>query len=121
MQIENLYNGTEQVENNITYSIDMIRLKTYISYSKFTEIEFRFATCWKKYLKKNFSSALLKNFFYNYVIEIEEGISFWFGFLHKYLIIIPFINFIIMLMIIELIILGLKIMKRASISIKILL
>ena len=83
MQIENLYNGTEQVENNITYSIDMIRLKTYISYSKFTEIEFRFATCWKKYLKKNFSSALLKNFFYNYVIEIEEGVSFWFGFLHN--------------------------------------
>lgn len=83
MQIENLYNGTEQVENNITYSIDMIRLKTYISYSKFTEIEFRFSTCWKKYLKKNFSSALLKNFFYNYVVEIEEGISFWFGFLHN--------------------------------------
>ena len=83
MDIKNLYNGNEQVNNNITYSIDMIRLKTYISYSKFTEIEFRFATCWKNYLKKNYSSSNMKNFFYNYVIEVEEGVSFWFGFLHN--------------------------------------
>lgn len=83
MKIENLYHEKRQILNNITYSIDMIRLKTYISYSKFSEIEFRFNTCWKQYLKKNFSSAQIKNFFYNYVVEIEEGVSFWFGFLHN--------------------------------------
>ena len=83
MKINDLYHEKKQDYNNITYSIDMIRLKTYISYSKFSEIEFRFATCWKNYVKKNFSSAQIKNFFYNYVIEIEEGKSFWFGFLHN--------------------------------------
>ena len=83
MKIEDLYNVKKQEFDNITYSIDMIRLKTYISYSKFSEIEFRFATCWKNYVKKNFSSSQIKNFFYNYVIEIEEGKSFWFGFLHN--------------------------------------
>ena len=83
MKVESLYNEKKQEFDNITYSIDMIRLKAYISYSKFTEIEFRFATCWKSYVKKSFSSAQIKNFFYNYVIEIEEGKSFWFGFLHN--------------------------------------
>ena len=83
MKIEDLYNGKQQEDNNITYSIDMLRLKTYISYSKFTEVEFRFATCWKEYVKLNYSSAKIENFFYNYRIEIEEGKSFWFGFLHN--------------------------------------
>ena len=82
MDLEKFYNKYVE-KDNIIYSIDMIRLKTYISYSKFTEIEFRFATCWQKYLKKNFNSSQLKNFFYNYVVEIEEGVSFWFGFLHN--------------------------------------
>ena len=27
-------------DNNITYSIDMLRLKTYITYDKFSEVEF---------------------------------------------------------------------------------
>lgn len=83
MKIEDLYNIKKQEFNNITYSVDMLRLKTYISYSKFSDIEFRFATCWKNYVKKNFSSSQIKNFFYNYVVEIEEGRSFWFGFLHN--------------------------------------
>lgn len=33
-------------DNNMTYSVDMLRLKTYITYSIFTEIEFRFDTVW---------------------------------------------------------------------------
>lgn len=69
--------------NNITYSVDMLRLKAYISYSTFTEIEFRFNTCWKEYVRKKYTSARVFNFFYNYEIEIEEGKSFWFGFLHN--------------------------------------
>ena len=74
---------TNEINNNITYTVDMLRLKTYISYSTFTEIEFRFNTCWSKYIDKKYTSARAFNFFYNYVIEIEEGKSFWFGFLHN--------------------------------------
>lgn len=69
--------------NNVTYSVDMLRLKTYITYSTFTEIEFRFKTCWSKYVEKQYTSARAFNFFYNYVIQIEEGKSFYFGFLHN--------------------------------------
>ncbi len=68
---------------NVTYSIDMLRLKTYISYSTFTEIEFRFDTAYKQYLKEKYTSARIDKFFYNYDVEIEEGKSFWFGFLHN--------------------------------------
>lgn len=65
------------------YSIDMIRLKTYISYSKFTELEFRLKTCWKNYLKKEYSSPKISNFFYNYVIADVNDNTFWVGFLHN--------------------------------------
>lgn len=83
MKLEDLYHTKAKEKDNIMYSVDMIRLKSYISYSKFSEIEFRFQTCWKNYVKNSFSSSQIKNFFYNYVIETEEGNSFWFGFLHN--------------------------------------
>lgn len=83
MKIEDLYHEKMQVFDNINYSVDKIRLKTYISYSKFTEIEFRFKTCWNKYIAKDYSSAQMKNFFYNYRIVINENVSFWFGYLHN--------------------------------------
>lgn len=69
--------------NNVVYSVDMLRLKTYITYSTFTEIEFRFKSIWAKYISQSYTSARPFNFFYNYVIEIEEGKSFYFGFLHN--------------------------------------
>ena len=69
--------------NNIIYSVDMLRLKTYMSFSLFSELEFRFKTVWKDYVKKEYTSAKLENFFFNYVVEIEEDKSFWFGFLHN--------------------------------------
>lgn len=77
-----MYNE-KQVNGNMTYSIDMIRLKTYITYSTFSEIEFRFDTVWKEYIKKKYTTGKMKEFFYNYIIEVEEGIRFWFGFLHN--------------------------------------
>ena len=83
MKIEDLYHEKMQVFDNINYSVDKLRLKTYISYSKFTEIEFRFKTCWNKYVAKDYSSAQMKNFFYNYRIVINENVSFWFGYLHN--------------------------------------
>ena len=73
----------ELEQNNIIYSVDKIRLKTFLTYSVFTEIEFRFKTCWNKYVKKYWTTPQLKQFFYNYDIEIEEGKSFWFGFSHN--------------------------------------
>lgn len=78
----NMYN-ISLTDNNITYSLDMIRLKTYIPNSVFSEIEFRFKTAWKDYVKKYYNSARIRDFFYNYVIEIDEGVSFWFGYLHN--------------------------------------
>ena len=69
--------------NNMTYSVDMLRLKTYLCYSTFTEIEFRFKTCWKDYVKRFYTTAQQKQFFYNYVIEIEDGVSFWLGYCHN--------------------------------------
>lgn len=83
MDIENLYNEKKQDHNNMIYSIDMIRLKTYISYSKFSQLEFRFKTCWKDFIKKEFCSSKISNFFYNYVITDESANSFWVGFLHN--------------------------------------
>lgn len=68
---------------NLTYSIDMLRLKTYISFQDFSEIQFRFDTCWEPFVKSKYTSSRLESFFYNYNIEIEEGQSFWFGFMHN--------------------------------------
>lgn len=73
----------EITHNNMTYSVDMIRLKTFLTYSVFTEIEFRFKTVWKDYIKKQYTTPQLKQFFYNYVIKIGEGQTFWFGFCHN--------------------------------------
>ena len=77
-----MYYGSVQ-DNNIIYSVDMIRLKTYISYSLFSEVEFRFNTCWEEYVEKKWTSGRAFSFFYNYNIKIEDGISFYFGFLHN--------------------------------------
>ena len=77
-----MYYGSVQ-DNNIIYSVDMIRLKTYISYSLFSELEFRFNTCWEQYVEKKWISGRAFSFFYNYNIKIENGISFYFGFLHN--------------------------------------
>lgn len=71
------------LKNNITYSVDMLRLKTYLSYTKFTELEFRFKTVWSSFVKKFYTSSGISSFFYNYNIEIGEGQSFYFGFLHN--------------------------------------
>lgn len=77
-----MYNK-KQENGNMTYSIDMLRLKTYISYQAFSEIESRFETVWKDYIKNKYTTGRMKEFFYNYNIEVGEGISFWFGFLHN--------------------------------------
>lgn len=72
------------VENaNVVYSVDKLRLKTYMTYSDFTEIEFRFKTVWVDYVEKFYNSYRISEFQYNYVIELCEDKSFWFGFMHN--------------------------------------
>lgn len=73
----------EITKDNMTYSVDMIRLKTSMTYLDYTKMEYMFKTAWSKYVKKVFISNSIKGFKYNHVIEIEEGKSFWFGFMHN--------------------------------------
>lgn len=67
-------------DNNMIYSVDMIRLKTYITYSEFSNLEFLINTDYKSKVKKMWLSDRVMCFKYNYVIELEEGKSFYFGF-----------------------------------------
>lgn len=82
MKKEDLY-SIYLTNDNITYSIDMIRLKTYITYSQFSNIEFIIKTSYSSKIKKFWCSDRIMCFKYNYVIEIEEGIGFYFAFMHN--------------------------------------
>ena len=73
----------KNVKNNITYSIDMLRLTTEITFFQYSELEFRFKTVYSDYIKKFYQSCKFADYQYNFVIEVEEGSSFWFGFLHN--------------------------------------
>ena len=70
-------------EHNISYSIDMLRLKTYISFETFSKIEFFIECYFKDKVKKYWLSNRPMCFHYNYNIELEEGKSFYFGFHHN--------------------------------------
>lgn len=82
MEIKELYN-LELTKDNITYSIDMLRLKTYISFSDYSKIEFFIQMYFKDKVKKFWISDRPMCFHYNYNIELEEGRSFYFGFHHN--------------------------------------
>lgn len=77
------YYVNKKTRENITYSIDMLRLKTEITKEDFSRLEFRFMTCWKAYVKNSYQTTRAAQFHYNYVLEAEEGKSFWIGFLHN--------------------------------------
>lgn len=82
MEINDLYNVSYS-KDNITYSIDMLRLKTYISFEIWSKIEFFIQMYFKDKIKKFWISDRPMCFHYNYDIEIEEGKSFYFGFHHN--------------------------------------
>ena len=82
MKKDDLY-AVYLIDNNITYSIDMLRLKTYITYKIFTDIDFLLKTAYKDKIKKFWVSDRIMCFRYNFVVEIEEGSSFYFGFMHN--------------------------------------
>lgn len=82
MKIDDLY-CYSLTKENITYSIDMLRLKTYISFEDYSKIEFFIQMYFKDKVKKFWISDRPMCFHYNYNIEIEEGKSFYFGFHHN--------------------------------------
>lgn len=69
--------------NNLTYSIDMIRLKTYVNYDVYSNLDFYFNTYHKDMIEKYWISDRKMMFKYNYQIEVEEGRSFYLGFHHN--------------------------------------
>lgn len=69
--------------NNITYSVDMLRVKTYITYSEFNNIEFLINTSYKDRIDKFWLSDKISSFRYNYNIEVGEGQKIYFGFMHN--------------------------------------
>lgn len=71
----------ELIDKNMIYSVDKIRLKTFLTVVEFSRLTFRFKTVWKNYIKKEYTTVRASQFLYNYNIEIEKGQSFWFGFI----------------------------------------
>lgn len=80
--IKEIYN-INYVKDNIVYSLDMIRLKTYIDYDKYSNLSFYLNSYYKDNIKKFWISDRIMEFKYNWVIEEEEGKSFYFGFHHN--------------------------------------
>lgn len=81
-KIEDLY-FVNYTKDNIIYSLDMFRLKTYIDYTTFSNLDFYLKTYHNEKIKKFWISDRVMQFKYNYVIEVEEGKSFYFGFHHN--------------------------------------
>ena len=77
-----IYN-TKTIFNNMVYSIDKIRLKTYITGFEFSKIEGFFNNFHKDKIKRFWISDKKSSFHFNYNIEIEEGKSFIFQFMHN--------------------------------------
>lgn len=69
--------------NNLTYSIDMIRLRTDLTVGDFSKFKLKMMAIYKDYLIKEWVSTAISDFRYNFTVEIEEGKSFWFGFFHN--------------------------------------
>ena len=80
--IKDIYN-INYVKDNIIYSLDMLRLKTYTNFIEWSNIVFFFETYHKDKIKKSWIGTKIQEFHYNYVIEIEEGKSYYLAFHHN--------------------------------------
>jgi len=69
--------------DNITYTVDMIRVRCYITSEEFYNLEARLRTIYRDQIKNNYISLGISEFKHNYNIEIKENVSFWFGFIHN--------------------------------------
>lgn len=70
-------------KDNITYSLDMIRLKTYFTYEIYSSLDYYLRSYFGNCIKKYWISDRIMQFKYNWVIEIEEGVSFYIAFHHN--------------------------------------
>ena len=77
-----IYN-TKVENNNMIYSVDKIRLKTYINYQQFKDLESYIRTYFNYNIKKFWLSDKKNSFHYNYNIEVGENKSFIFQFMHN--------------------------------------
>lgn len=68
---------------NVNYTVDMLRLRTDLTFEEFSKIEYRVNSIYNDKLKDKYQSSGISNFKYNFVMEIKEGSSYWFGFIHN--------------------------------------
>ena len=57
--------------NNLTYSIDMIRLRTDLTVGDFSKFKLKMMAIYKKYLIKECVSTAISDFRYNFTVEVE--------------------------------------------------
>lgn len=69
--------------DNICYTVDMLRLRTNLTAFEFSKLEFMINTVYKDIVKDTYQSTGISNFKYNYVIQLKENSSYWFGFIHN--------------------------------------
>ncbi len=69
--------------DNITYTVDMMRLRCDITNETFEKLVARLRTIYSDQIDNFYISSGISDFKYNYNIKIKEGSSFWFGFIHN--------------------------------------
>ena len=68
-----LYGDNNFIENdNIIYTIDMLRLRCDITFSQFTKLEFKLKLIYSDMIKNVYQSFGISDFKYNYNIEISN-------------------------------------------------
>ena len=70
-------------QDNIIYSLDKIRLKTYIEPSVYNDLDFYLRCYYSKSVTKFWISDRIMQFHYNWKIDVEEGKSLYIGFRHN--------------------------------------
>ncbi len=81
-KIDDLY-ATHFVQDNIIYSIDKIRLKSYIDYKTYSDLEFYLRAYHNDKLDYFKISDRIMQFKYNFTIKIGEGKTIYLGFHHN--------------------------------------
>ena len=77
-----IYNKSIE-NNNITYSIDKIRLKCYMTFDVYNDLDFFIRAFYSDKIKRFWISDKKQSFKYNYDFEVAEGKCFYFGFFHN--------------------------------------
>lgn len=70
-------------KDDITYTIDMLRIRANITRDKYSYIDFMLKTCYHDIIKNYYESNSIADFRYNFNVEIKEGSSYWFGYFHN--------------------------------------